>query len=264
MSNLNKNFKELLNTRTGYVNTSSIAPRARGAGARGGMPVATNSELAAILAEKRMRGIHAKNEQDIDPTGEKLASVFAEAIPVNLTYKGRKAENWVQPGFTEGRIEENILSNNAPLETSPYVHAAFNQLKAEKAAIKPISNQSPEFQGRKKLDEIYYKFFLPTGVYSKIGRELFNLYDAYMKTGDQSGLNQYLSQLIYNGYPVSYASGLGKYVKLRYNELKDHYAYYDAKVGSGKLYGGKRTFGKRKQARTSRKYGRRRKVTRRK
>ncbi len=266
MSNLNKHFGELLNSGAGHVNPAAVAtaaPRARGAGVRGGMPgpsapPATNSQLAVLMAQERMRGKQNPDEQNLDPTGQKLAEALALATPVNVTYKGRKAANWVQPGVTEEQIEKNILSDDAIMETSAAVQAAYNEFKAEKAAMKPISNQSLDFKGRKKMDEMFYKFFLPTGIYSQIGKELFNRYDTYVKTGDQSGLTQMLTHLINGGYPVPYATGLVQYTKRRYDELKEHYAYYNAKRSSGGSSGGKR---KRKSRRS---HSRRRKMTRRK
>ncbi len=275
MSNLNKHFGELLISGDGHVNTSAVAtaaPRARGAGVRGGMPAgmpvpsappATNSQLAVLMAQERWGGKQNPDEQNLDPTGEKLAEALALATPVNVTYRGRKAANWVQPGFTEEQIEKNILSDDAIMETSAAVQAAYNEFKAEKAAMKPITNQSPDFKGRKKMDEMFYKFFMPTGIYSQIGKELFNRYDTYVKTGDQTGLTQMLAHLIKGGYPVPYATSLVQYTKRRYDELKEHYAYYNAKRSSGGSSGGKRkrTSGKRKSRRS---HSRRRKMTRRK
>jgi len=253
MSNLKNEFSELL--KTGHVDTFVMpqAPsRPRGAGVRGGIgaPVAKTSFQQALNAEARMKyGRQKKDDQNLDPNGKKLASVFAEATPVNVSYKGRKAANWVENGITENQIEENILGNGPELEMGPSVAPAFEEFKAERAAMAPISNQSLEWQNRKKLNSMFVDFFRVDKPHSKFGRDIFNAYDIFVKTNNHKPYGDYMKYLINNGYPIDYTRQLFSYVKKHYAELKNHYEYYNKKRGA--------TGGKRKT-------NRRRKLTRRK
>jgi hypothetical protein len=268
-NNLRKNLNKLLETgevenvrRPLFGTQEPVSKRTRGAGVRGGplfgpvasLPVRRASSLMAEKAIARMRGAQIKDEQNTDPTGQKLAEAFAKATPVNVSYKGRKAANWVENGITENQVEKNILNYDDQLEIGPEVTAAFEQLKSQKTAIAPISNQSLEWNGRKKLDSMFVNFFRVDKPHSKIGRDLFNAYDIVIKTGNQKPLADYMKNLISSGYSVDYTRGLVSYVKRRYAELKDHYEYYNKKRGAS---GGKRrTIRRRKLTR--------RKITRRK
>ncbi len=262
--NLQGAFQELM--KTGHVDTSGIpvavaaAPRARGAGVRGGMPAAAavpvpvreTSFQKALKAEARMRyGQQKKNEQNLDPTGEKLASVLAEATPVNVTYGGRTAASIATPNYPEKVMESEILSNRPNLSVSPLVEEKFDEFKREKAAIGQISNSSLKFKRKKNLDRQFENYFRVNKSEGKIGRALFDAYTKATKEANPQALHDYADYLQYTKrMPPSFIEDLLKYIDMFYDELKAHYAYYNAKAAKGgKGRSHRRRSTKRKQTR---------------